>query len=543
MSTDFDIDNYSLADLLHIINMHNKIPLTKEKILAGVKEMKDKFQGEDKQNFRNFFEEIGEKLKQHKDDINRESGYFDDTSVDNFIIADRSAVEDKDYSNSSLKLEEKIGDKYDPYNNKNVSGYDEDPGRNYTKRNPETGEYETKPIGNVVADLDDFNIVLQSKGLKTKMNRKKLSREVIVDSRNRTILDSSSVSISLTGGNVGNCPNVNISNLNKKLESPSDYNFNLNEPLKNVYEIAIKSATIKNSWYVFNKNYGTNYFTITDNSNVFHTITITEGNYTKAQLMSAINAEVSVFDMVFSYNSINNKVNIANNSGTTRTIKWYDPVVPQCSSSGNGQKVDHNMGTLMGFTELAVSIDSGSNINSPGVIDVVGTRYLYICLDDFCNSKPNITGITNSTNKASYKLPSYYVRPTMFCNNQQQPISTNNGCGKKYVNLDISRNLTTAQKYTIDQIRLAMAGSSIDRYDSADPVDLLATIPVNRTEDNFWGDTVYINNNLEFLNRVYFGPVNLQKFRVRLMDDKGMIVDLNDTDWSFTLIVKYIYQS
>ena len=197
MSTDFDIDNYSLNDLLHIINMHNKIPLTKAKILLGIKEMKDKFKGEDKANFRNFFDEIGEKLKENKDIINRESGYYEDTNTDDFIITNKSSVVDPDYSNQSLKLEEKIGDKYDPYNNKNVAGYDEDPGRNYTKKNPETGEYDFKQVGNTVPNLDDMNVVLQSKGLKTKINRQKLSREVIIDSRNRTILDSSAVSMLL----------------------------------------------------------------------------------------------------------------------------------------------------------------------------------------------------------------------------------------------------------------------------------------------------------------------------------------------------------
>ena len=197
----------------------------------------------------------------------------------------------------------------------------------------------------------------------------------------------------------------------------------------------------------------------------------------------------------------------------------------------------------MGFENLLNEVDVGETIKSDGIVDVLGTRYLFICLEDFCNSKPNINGITNSTNKASYTLPSYYVRPTMFCNNINPILYESNSCGKKFANMDISRNLTTAQKYTIDQIRLAMAGESIDRYNSANTVDLFATIPVTRTEDNFWGNTQYFNRNFLNLNRAYFGPVNLQKFRVRLMNDKGMLINLNNTDWSFTFIAKYIYQT
>jgi hypothetical protein len=42
--------------------------------------------------------------------------------------------------------------------------------------------------------------------------------------------------------------------------------------------------------------------------------------------------------------------------------------------------------------------------------------------------------------------------------------------------------------------------------------------------------------------REYFGPVDLANLFVALYDDKGNILDLIGMDWSFSLMVKCIYQ-
>jgi len=47
---------------------------------------------------------------------------------------------------------------------------------------------------------------------------------------------------------------------------------------------------------------------------------------------------------------------------------------------------------------------------------------------------------------------------------------------------------------------------------------------------------------LQSNKRNYFGPVNIERMRVRLFDDRGNLVNLNDNDWSFTLLVNQLYQ-
>ena len=42
--------------------------------------------------------------------------------------------------------------------------------------------------------------------------------------------------------------------------------------------------------------------------------------------------------------------------------------------------------------------------------------------------------------------------------------------------------------------------------------------------------------------RAYFGPVDIERMRVKLIDDKGNPINLNGLDWSFTLCVEELYQ-
>ena len=64
--------------------------------------------------------------------------------------------------------------------------------------------------------------------------------------------------------------------------------------------------------------------------------------------------------------------------------------------------------------------------------------------------------------------------------------------------------------------------------------NILAKIPINQN-----------NLNYEDLNeqpaRIYFGPVNINKFKVRLLDEFGRVLDLNNGDYSFTLKINQLY--
>ena len=62
--------------------------------------------------------------------------------------------------------------------------------------------------------------------------------------------------------------------------------------------------------------------------------------------------------------------------------------------------------------------------------------------------------------------------------------------------------------------------------------------------DLTWGQDSWTSDNISLQSnkRDYFGPVTLRKLHVKLMDDKGQIINLNGQDWNFSLLVDQIYQ-
>jgi hypothetical protein len=55
---------------------------------------------------------------------------------------------------------------------------------------------------------------------------------------------------------------------------------------------------------------------------------------------------------------------------------------------------------------------------------------------------------------------------------------------------------------------------------------------------------LYVETSGQFQDnkRNYFGPVNIDRLRIRLLDDRGNVVDLHGADWSITLISDNLYQ-
>ena len=41
--------------------------------------------------------------------------------------------------------------------------------------------------------------------------------------------------------------------------------------------------------------------------------------------------------------------------------------------------------------------------------------------------------------------------------------------------------------------------------------------------------------------RTYFGPVNIQKMQIYLLDDHGRLLDMTQGNFSFTLLIKRLY--
>ena len=69
---------------------------------------------------------------------------------------------------------------------------------------------------------------------------------------------------------------------------------------------------------------------------------------------------------------------------------------------------------------------------------------------------------------------------------------------------------------------------------------ILAIIPLN---SGLFATTFDNNSNFIFKKREYFGPVDISRITIRLVNQRGNLIDLQDTDWNFSFQVKTLYNS
>ena len=102
--------------------------------------------------------------------------------------------------------------------------------------------------------------------------------------------------------------------------------------------------------------------------------------------------------------------------------------------------------------------------------------------------------------------------------------------------------LTKAQKYTARELSNARANSGTSQYYAPQASNLLFRFPVERLSNNLQVPMIVPNDAGMANGRRYFGPVTIEKLRVRLLDDKGNPADFHCADISFSLITERLYQ-
>jgi hypothetical protein len=105
------------------------------------------------------------------------------------------------------------------------------------------------------------------------------------------------------------------------------------------------------------------------------------------------------------------------------------------------------------------------------------------------------------------------------------------------------RTLTQSQIYTINEIN--KNNNNLTNYLAKAPTssDIFAIIPVKTSTGVPTGSLlVEFSGSLQDNTRTYFGPVNIERMAVKLLDDKGNVLNLNGNDWCVTIICECLYQ-
>jgi len=235
------------------------------------------------------------------------------------------------------------------------------------------------------------------------------------------------------------------------------------------------------------------------------------------------------------------------------------------------------LGWLMGFRLPIVPVFSTPGTTGISILDLHGPKYFILAIDDYNNNHINngLVTITDITTKLS--IPSYYNTSQPYICNPTVPnvssLSSINNVGNissqeaaingfnqiniintlqdklnlSYTNVQTilpsaPRTLTQAQIYTINEISKNREKNTSYRAKAPTCSDTFALIPIKRGGLSIGDTYVDFSGSMQDNKRIYFGPVDIDRMRIRLLDDRGFLVDLHGIDWCVTLISENLYQ-
>lgn len=466
---DLNIDNYTTDELLLIYNLDSNS--SKNEIYAQSSRFLERFKGDDKKEFYDFFEKARSKLITSLD-----FEYNFDEEYSLLITQEDETKVDPAHINSNKKI---LEDRY-------------------------------------VYDDRDSNIVVN-----------KVMKTLVINSEYLT--------------------NEN---------SISDFTFNFSDTLYQVLSLSLYSYSIPYSYYVIDESYNNDRFIIEHNSNssLHKTIIIPSGNYDANSLIPEIQRVVnSTKDgigvredgdsyITFSYNSINGKISIFFNYATYDNIIFYN----QTFGSPN-----NNLGYMMGFRKKNYQKTSDVNqITSESLCNLGGTKYLQIYIDDFQKNRLP-SNLLNAYDEENKKIDN---------NNKFQYVErdadeNNNTFG--YVIPSEPRFLTQNQIYAINASERANSGSGpcgitpfvppSENINPPNDTDLFAIIypssSFNSSSKPSLGDILSSSDiSLPYNKRIYFGPTNLEKLHIKILDDKGNLVNFNGNHYNICLLCECLYK-
>ena len=314
-------------------------------------------------------------------------------------------------------------------------------------------------------------------------------------------------------------------------EFNTDFTLDLSEPLTDVVSIRLSTVNIPTTWYAFDHHLGNTMFANAALTNTQNIKQITPGNYDISGLTREINKASEIpFDL--SYDEHSQKITISATESKNFVYYSENGELDSSYSCVGGQEINQNLGWNLGFRRYndlsgisEVSIRGASQskpirVQAEAVANTYGPRYFLLELTDFNQSQIN-SGIVSVADRSS-KVMAINKRAIQGTNHEK---------------------LTKAQLYTQDALAANNNGDKkiVDNRvygpTSKDVLGMIPLVGINKLRpEPLVEDFTDIN-----VPRTFSGPVKIDKLRIRLLDDKGNLVNLHDNDWSFTLIVEQLH--
>ncbi len=344
------------------------------------------------------------------------------------------------------------------------------------------------------------------------------------------------------------------------LTNPTNFTIDLSEPLNNVISMKLYSYNIPKSWYNISSENNNNFFYIGDKK-----ISVSDGFYSPKQLVSAIQTDIDNknIDVSFRYTEHTGKVDISNNNTSSPINIYFYHETYGSNTNGlkNTFKINNSLGWLLGYrpsdnknindiSECSINIKGNSNKILSAIVNTVHDKYFYIVVDDFNKNHLNKSVIHISDYDNFIKMPKYYSCDISFSKTNKGTYKFDQGYSNTMDNNykltgkngAINKQVTKAQAYTMEVIKNTTRRNN--RLVTPNDLNVIGIVPIYGFDKDFTFDDIkYISSSpLNTNKKIYFGPVNINRLKIQLIDERGNLVNLNGLDWGISLLVEQLYQ-
>ena len=581
-SLDTNVSNYTLSELLTIAELDNDEDINEETVLTKTNKFIDKFKYK-KPEIAVFFKEIQSQLLEYVSGLEVES---DEDTIDKIVVEGfGSMTNDAVYP----KGEKMITDWYE---NENLTQSNQSQVDKITQRKQKIGVFGNQHVQmkrEQIATTDTFSLPAKQDSLNPNL-KNTTNRFVNLDSQFRQYtsgVDSTSTDYTLDlSDTLKNALNLRL----YSYQIPFSW-YAIDTAYGNTCFWLVDSSTnIVTPISVPSGNYTQTDFVTQLNTSFQNAGIVTPAvtSYVSANnpvYYNSNSGKITMFLYDGSYNDTSTSTSYLIND--TTSIVFYDFTgVLQCNiqcKSNNNHYFNNTLGWIMGYKLPYVTVDPSGN-SASSILDLNGTKYLILVIDDYNQNHVNNSLVSIAQYSNTLKIPSYYspdipytcVTPVQQGNNltelvdgviaqsifDNQGYNAENGitpgpqnglliAGKyqqEYTSTQIvlpsaPRTLTNAQLYTINSIN--SNNNNLTNYLAKAPTssDILAIVPIKTSVGVPTGSLlVEFSGSLQDSSRTYFGPVNIERMAVKLLDDKGNVLNLNGNDWCITLVCECLYQ-
>lgn len=233
-------------------------------------------------------------------------------------------------------------------------------------------------------------------------------------------------------------------------------------------------------------------------------------------------------------------------------VSCYSGATRKGSQSVQNATWDTTVGWVLGFREQIIYYIKELPTNDPSKYNIVNGNpvytlfgdttvstslynYFLIVLDDYTQNHLNDGLVTITTQETSIDVGPYkYVCDPYSVNGSNVQIAV--PANKDYTKMS-QRDL-----YAFNQKILSKKVKEKSYSKGPFVKDIFGIIPIKTSGLSPGSTYVEFGGTLQNQERMYFGPVNIHRMTIRLLNDRGDLVDLNNANWSFSLVCEQLYK-